>query len=75
MLFRLAPLSVHGPFILTGVIFLCGWVKTPCGAWSGMCRGLFPLESLELLAWSLLVASWQELGWLWAAESCPEDGP
>lgn len=43
--------------------------------WSGMCRGLVPLESLELLAWSLLVASRQELGWLWGAVSCPEDRP
>lgn len=55
MLFRLSPLSVEGSLILTGVIFLCGWMKTPRVAPSGLCGGMFPPL---LLAWSLPVASW-----------------
>lgn len=38
-------------------------------------QGAVPAGCLELLAWSLLVASWRELGWLWAAVSCPEHRP
>lgn len=55
MLFRLSPLSLEGSLILNEVNFLCGWMKTPHVALSGLCGGLFPLL---LLTWSLLMASW-----------------
>lgn len=50
MLFRLSPLSLEGSLILNEVNFLCGWMKTPHVAPSGLWGGAVPTAATHLVS-------------------------